>query len=84
MIFDPNASGLRHEFALEDLRTIRQNLDGANLTTFEYEFIMGILENERLSEEVCKLSKKEFPILRGIAIKLRKQKWTKPSAGHRT
>lgn len=62
---------LRHTFALDNIRKIRPHVD--KLTDWEQEFILDILEKELITEDVCKLTSKQFNKLHSIAQDCRKR-----------
>lgn len=65
-------TNFRHKFAFEDLMEVKGKVE--ILTDWEQEFILSILEAEKLTSEQCTLSHREFAKLQEIVANVKRRK----------
>ncbi len=61
----------RHKFSLDNIQRIRPHVE--ELTDWEQEFMLDILEKELVTETECRLTNRQFNILHRIAQDCRKR-----------
>lgn len=70
----------RHECALRNLDKVREYIGSDVLNDWELDFLLNVLENERLTQTRCELTNREFNKLYEIAEAVSKRNFMRLSA----